>query len=376
MRIGLVVGEYPPMQGGVGAYTQVLGRALVAQGQEVFVLTNVAARESDDDIHVSNSIQRWGMNTFAQVNAWTKTHKLDVVNIQFQTACYGMSPWIHFLPDSLRHIPVVTTFHDLRFPYLFPKAGPLRNWIVMHLVRTSNGVVVTNQEDCERLSKLPEVRLIPIGSNILADYPADAVSQDYRPRAKEGDLIVAHFGFMKQGKGIEILLESIAQLRGENLPIRLLMIGGRASDSEPTDAEYTRRIDSLIETLGLKSYVQWTGFVDDTQVTSYLRASDVVVLPFMDGASYRRGSLMAAVHYGRPIITTTPQYPTPAFVDGENMLLIPPGDPKALASAIQRLYQSPELRSKLQQGAVRLSTKFDWTNIAQNYLDFFQKLTA
>ena len=45
------------------------------------------------------------------------------MNIQYQTAAYGMSPFIHFLPDALRPIPVVTTFHDLRFPYLFPKAG-------------------------------------------------------------------------------------------------------------------------------------------------------------------------------------------------------------------------------------------------------------
>jgi hypothetical protein len=66
------------------------------------------------------------------------------------------------------------TFHDLRVPYLFPKAGPLRRWIVYHLARSAEGVIATNDEDFHRL--LTEARprrlaLIPIGSNIPCAPP-------------------------------------------------------------------------------------------------------------------------------------------------------------------------------------------------------------
>ena len=43
MRVGLVTGEYPPMQGGVGDFTRQLGQALAALGVETHVITTPAA---------------------------------------------------------------------------------------------------------------------------------------------------------------------------------------------------------------------------------------------------------------------------------------------------------------------------------------------
>ncbi|MBK9234160.1 MAG: hypothetical protein IPO15_25800 [Anaerolineae bacterium] len=55
-----------------------------------------------------------------------------VVLIQYQTAAFGLHPAVNLLPGWLRlrlgrrRPRLITTFHDLKFPYLFPKAGPLR----------------------------------------------------------------------------------------------------------------------------------------------------------------------------------------------------------------------------------------------------------
>jgi glycosyltransferase involved in cell wall biosynthesis len=375
MRIGIIAGEYPPMQGGVGAYTAVLARHLAATGHEIHLFSTQDARS--DEFPLTNTLIRWDYHSLSAIRAWSQETKLDILNLQFQTAAFGMSPFIHFLPDFVRDIPLVTTFHDLRFPYLFPKAGPLRDWIVMHLAKTSAGVIVTNHEDAARIDKLPCWRLIPIGSNILRELPSifDTAAWRKRAGASEGDLLLAFFGLINRSKGLDTLLTSLAELRQNGIPVRLVIVGGVAGTSDATNTAYITEMERQISQLGLQDDVYRTGFLDDEiAVGSYLRASDAVVLPFTDGASFRRGSLMAAIHYFCPIITTVPNMQIPEFVDGENMLFVPPSDSYALTQAITRLHTNPALASKLRQGASQLAQHFNWSQIADDYTEFFQRV--
>ncbi len=374
MRIGIVTGEYPPMEGGIGAYSRMLASEMERQGQEVVVCTK--SMRAADGVRVATIVRHWGPGALNAVRHYAERERLDIINIQFQTAAYAMSPWIHFLPDVVRHIPVVTTFHDLRFPYLFPKAGALRTWIVRHMARASDGVIVTNHEDARQLAGLPHSTLIPIGSNITAPLPPAFDAAEWRARAGAlpGDLLIAYFGFANRSKGINVLLDALAKLRDQGVPARLTLIGGRTGASDPTNAVHADEVDEQIEALQIKPFVSRTGFIEDNAVAAYLRAADVVALPFLDGASYRRGTLMAAIHHGCAIVTTEPSVEIATFVNGENMLLVPPGDSIALAYALRRVYQSPALRERLRQGAAALAPQFSWTRIACDTLEFFQQL--
>jgi glycosyltransferase involved in cell wall biosynthesis len=363
------------LQGGAGAYSRILARTLVQQGHEVFVFSSVQAGCIDPQVTLTNSVHRWNYGSLRAINRWARTNQLDIINLQFQTATYQMSPYIHFLPQ-MTSMPVVTTFHDLRFPYLFPKAGKLRDWIVMHLARCSAGVIVTNHEDLLRIGHLKHWALIPIGSNILTPLPPDFDRQQWREKAAAApsDFLLAHFGFINRSKGVDVLVQSLAELRDAQVPVRLLMIGGRTGTSDPTNVAYADEIDSLIAEYALTLHIHWTDFVDDSAVSAYLAASDAVALPYWEGASYRRGSLMAAIHHGCAIITTMPQVPIPTFVDEENMLLVRPGE--SLADAIRRLIAQPELREQLRKGALELSRHFDWSQIARDCVSFFQKVIS
>jgi glycosyltransferase involved in cell wall biosynthesis len=303
------------MVGGVGAYSQILANELAQQGHYVSIFTSKTAEQTAFPIRIYNIIKKWNFRSLLSIRAWANSEQLDIVNLQFQTAAFEMSPWIHFLPDILGSIPVVTTFHDLRFPYLFPKAGTLRNWIVMHLANASDGVIVTNHEDQGKVRHLSKVTLIPIGSNILNNLPVNFDAEAWRDKAgaRSGDFLLAYFGLLNQSKGLETLIQSLAQLRTEAIPVRLIMIGGGAGTSDPTNKSFMQEIDRNIESLNLTPYIHQTGFMDDVSVSAYLTASDAVVLPFNDGASFRRGSLMAAIRYGCAIITTMPPVPVPLF---------------------------------------------------------------
>ncbi|MGQ9887592.1 MAG: glycosyltransferase [Aggregatilineales bacterium] len=374
MRIGIVTGEYPPMQGGVGAYTNLLARHLADQGQQVHLFSRSGTRSAN--LPLEASVSAWGLSSLWAVRRWVKDNRLQIVCVQFQTAAFDMSPWVHFLPDTAG-VPVVTTFHDLRFPYLFPKAGPLRDWIVMRLACASSGVIVTNDEDEIQVRHLPHTALIPIASNILAElpHPFDPTPWREQAGAGAGDFLLAHFGLVNYSKGLDVLLEALAVLRQMGVPARLVVIGGETGSSDPSNAAYAAKIAALVARLGLAPYTRFTGYLqDEVAVGSFLKASDMVVLPYRDGVSLRRGSLMAAVHYGCPITTTASRVEIVLFRDRHNMLLVPPNDSAALAQTLRRYYESPQLQSALRSEAENLKHLFEWPQIAASYIRFLERV--
>jgi glycosyltransferase involved in cell wall biosynthesis len=384
MRIGLVTGEYPPDQGGVGDFTRELGLALADLGHEVHVLTHVpqeAAPSQTDSVPVHRRIGGWGWGCWREVLSLAQELDLEVLDLQYQAAAYGMHPAIHFVPQRRPRPRVVVTFHDLKVPYLFPKAGPLRRWIVRLLARRADSVVVTNREDYLQLHSvdLPSrLNMIPIGSNIPM-VPPDSYDRSAE-RARWGvgadDFLLGYFGFLNESKGGEELMEALGHLVERGVPAHLLMVGGQVGSSDPTNRAYAQKVKDLLASLGLTDRVHWTGYARPEQVSAGLLATDVCVLPYRDGVSFRRGTLHACLTHGRPIVTTRPAVPLEEVSDGENMLLVPPRDPEALADAVARLQSNPDLRARLEAGATALALEFTWERIARQTAALFGRLTS
>ncbi len=376
MRIGLVTGEYPPMEGGVGAFTHELALALRDLDQDICILT----RKLSDPTPVPGITivtvceRKWDWSTGGHVRALVVSQGLDIVNIQFQTAAYDMHPAIQWTPGLITSsgIPCITTFHDLRAPYLFPKAGPIRAWTVKRLARSSSGVIATDHADEEQLKSdwgVHRVRWIPIGSNVK---PLDSARVDRRQiRSELGvgreQLLISYFGFLNETKGALTLVEALSQLVAQGIDAQVVMIGGRAGASDPTNRDYGKRVDEAVKRLGLSERIRWSGFVDDVAVSEYFFASDLTALPYADGASLRRGTLMAALAHGRAIVTTRPVSPE---LDGV-VQAVPPGDPVALAGMIAEVWRDSQARSALERAALKASHQFGWAGIAHSTFDYF-----
>lgn len=391
LRVALVTGEFPPMQGGVGAFTQELARELALLDLDVWILTDEDAKP--DHVRPRKRIlqeplplkgyarwlpfgRKWNWRDVGWLADCAERYNFDVVNIQYQAAAYNMrSPAIHFAPFRLRHLTrTVVTFHDLRTPYLFPKAGSLREQVVRRMAKSADGVIVTNSADAARLEPVLATppALIPIGSNIAVQ----AVDEDTRTQARADigvgplDLLLGYFGFLNESKGADTLLEALAQLDDR---VHLVFIGGRTGASDPdNNAAFYERLDAQIARLGLGDRVHWTGFVADAQVSTWLTAADLMVMPYRDGASLRRGTLMAVLAHGRPLITTTPQTPLPEFVHGENVWLVSADSPAALHDAIATLRVQPDTRRRLGAGAALLAKRFTWDKIALQTRELYQ----
>lgn len=390
-RIGFVTGEYPPMEGGVGAFTRELAQAFAQQGQEIHIFTSRAARPPTAErsrralaepidqgfARLYPFARTWRWPALTAVTDWVIRYDIDLVNIQYQAAAYHMrSPAINLLPWRLRGVcKTVVTFHDLRVPYLFPKVGWLRKTAVSFMARQADGIIVTNQGDYDNLMgrvRVP-IRQIPIGSNIATYSPTAAEVAQARQALglQPDDYLLAYFGFLNESKGADTLIKALAQLDGR---FYLLFIGGQTGSSDATNHPFLTQLHAQIERLGLGARVHWSGFVPDREVSTLLHAADLMVLPYNDGVSLRRGTLMAVLANGRPLITTQPTIPTPELTHGQNVWLIPPANAPALVEAVHLLANNVALRQTLGANASHTAGLFSWEKIAAETAVFFHEL--
>ena len=381
MRVCLVTAEYPPQQGGVGDYTRELGTALCRRGIEAIVLTGGVPSPEDrrGPLPVERRVGGWGWRAWSDLRRALLALNPQVVHIQYQAAAYGLHPAINLWPRwSGRRQATVVTFHDLRVPYCFPKAGPLRFRAVVELARGVARAIVTNAEDRDVLAPLlaQPPALIPIGSNSHPAPPPGYERTAWRRRAglADGETMLAYFGFLNESKGGEDLVRALAALRQQGAQASLWLVGGQVGSSDPTNRAYLARVRTLISELGLEPLVRWTGYMEPAEVSATLLAADLCVLPYRDGVSLRRGSLMAALAHGLPVVSTVPRRPLPEIVDGENMALVPPGDAQALAARLAALIANPDARRRLAEGARQLAGLFTWDAIAQRTQEVYDAL--
>jgi len=173
-KVLFVTGEYPPMVGGVGRFTAELAAALQAQGAQVAVLSDeqVPGSTNTGPVRVLPGRRGWGWRILSDIPACARAAGAEWVHIQYQTAAYGMHPAVNVLPYFLRRhgLRGAWTYHDLRVPYLFPKAGArLRNWVTRLPLRAADAVVGTNQSDWESVQgqvQRGQLHRIPIGNDI------------------------------------------------------------------------------------------------------------------------------------------------------------------------------------------------------------------
>lgn len=391
MRIGLVTGEYPPMEGGVGAFTQELGKALHALGHEIHVISHrtsrpqsMARRAEDIDKPIDlpfgmlhPRIRKANWRDVTLIADLADRYELDVINIQYQAAAYNMrNPAINFAPFRLRGlVQTVVTFHDLRVPYLFPKAGRLREWVVQRMARTADGVIVTNSADFAQLApQLDASRLqqIPIGSNIAvhAVEPARVSALRHAIGVSPHEQLLGYFGFLNPSKGADTLIDALTQLPST---VHLVFIGGQTGASDDkTNAGFRDVVQGQARAANVADRLHWTGFLADEEVSAWLRAADLLVLPYKDGVSLRRGTLMAGLAHGRPILSTPPQAPIPELVHGDNIWL---AEANAVPHALKQLLANAALRETIGRNAAITAQQFDWQTIAERSATFFTTLS-
>ncbi|MCA8975156.1 MAG: glycosyltransferase [Planctomycetes bacterium] len=157
-------------------------------------------------------------------------------------------------------------------------------------------------------------------------------------------------------KGLVTLIEACELLRRRGLGIRIRLVGG-VDPSMSSSADYAARVRRRVTELGLSDLVSFTGALAHDLVPDVLAAAHAFVAPYVeveggdkDGIPTAMVEAMAA---GLPVIASAVGSIGEAVVEGEQGLLVPPGDAVALAAAIERLAGDERLRERLAAGAAR-----------------------
>jgi glycosyltransferase involved in cell wall biosynthesis len=221
--------------------------------------------------------------------------------------------------------------------------------------------------------------VIPIASNIAVHPTArDEARAALRHRlgVPEDAPVAAFFGFLHPVKGLPYLLDAVTRLRDQHPWLRLVIAGGFTSLALPqveADA-YRGEIEATIARLGLQPVVHLTGWQPEPEVSRLLQGADLAVLPFTQGVTAKSGSLFAVLAHGLPTVATSP--PGEPSDPEPGMLRVPVRDPQALADAIGRLLDDPDLAARLAAEARAAVPADPWGAIANAHCEVYTQLLS
>lgn len=178
--------------------------------------------------------------------------------------------------------------------------------------------------------------------------------------------VVAYAGHLYAWKGVDVLLEALAQVPGATG----LIIGGHAAEPD------LARTQARARELGLDARVTFTGLLPPDRVPELLRTAAVLALPNQASAiSTRFTSPLKLFEYmaaGRPIVASDLPSIREVLHDRVDALLVAPGDAQGLAAAIRELLQDRGLARQLAANAAAAVPQYGWDRRAERLEALFK----
>jgi glycosyltransferase involved in cell wall biosynthesis len=193
--------------------------------------------------------------------------------------------------------------------------------------------------------------VIPVGSNIervetppLPSRSMQTVTMFGQPAAMHDPTLTALAGWLEQQRGM----------------VTLRWLSRSAAEAQ----------QRWIGDLGLSTaHIEFFGGLAIPAASAVLASADLAVAPYVDGVSTRRGTLVAQLQHGRPIVGTDGVSTGALLHHQPAIALIPVGSSGAFVQTVERLLGEPAARSAMGEAAAALfDAEFSWPKIAAAYL--------
>ncbi|MGH9301603.1 MAG: glycosyltransferase family 4 protein [Acidimicrobiales bacterium] len=406
LRIAFLAYRGNPHSGGQGVYTRYLTRELVDMGHHVEVFGGPPYPELEDGV-VLNQVP--SLDLYRQPDPfrvpWPREFKSRVDVLEFALMCTAGFP--EPLTFSLRARPILAQrrgdfdlIHDNQclgrgllgmiedgWPLIATLHHPitvdrdlelaharnayrrmtLRRWygFLRMQVRVAGALerIITVSES----SKRDIAAQMGVDSDRLDVVPVGVDPKRFKPRpdvARVPGRLMTTASADVPLKGLVPLLEALAKVRTER-DAHLVVIGKPRAES---------RVGETIDRLGITNAVRFVSGVSDDEIVRLYAEAEVAVVPSLyEGFSLPAVEAMAC---GVPVVATTGgALPEVVGTGGRTGLLVPPADPSALALAIVRALDDPDLRSRLSEaGRRRVLERFTWRATAAGTVEQYRVL--
>jgi len=234
-------------------------------------------------------------------------------------------------------------------------AYSLARWFYKFTLPKCDLIVTLSQEIQEELIQeygVPAEKIftLPLGVDLSLFSP-----KGLRPSIQESGLRLVYSGAIAPQRGLDTALQALRLLKN-SVPTRLVIIGRGPKAT-------IRYLQGFAQDLGVDKLIEWKGFIPHDRVPEVLDTCHIGLSPLPRLKAYEVSSPAKVVEYlamGLAVVATDIRAHRKVIHHEENGLLVPPGDPKALAQALERLYNDPGLLSQIASRARESAKPYSW----------------
>ncbi len=362
----IIIGSAYPLRGGLSAYNERLAKAYLENGDEVTIYTFSLQYPNflfPGKTQYSDGPPPENLNIKVKINSinplnWLKTGKEinklkpDLVIIKF---------WIPFMAPSLgkiariirknKHSKVISIIDNI-IPH---EKRPGDKMFGNYWVKSVDGFIAMSKSVLDDLNTFDKKKPKLFCPHPLYDNFGGIIPKEVAKRQlglDPGINYILFFGFIRDYKGLDILLEAMASEIILGLPLKLLVAGEFYTDSKP--------YHDIIEKHSLKDkLVLATDFIPDNEVGKYFCASDMVVQPYKDAT--QSGVTQIAYHFHKPMITTDVGGLAEIVPDGKVGYVTNP-NVKEISVAIEKFYRLNK-ENEFVKNVKEEKKKYTWENL-------------
>jgi len=288
-----------------------------------------------------------------RLTQYIRKYKPDVIHIQDSVN------WRIFLLALLnKNERLIVTIHDVQ-----SHAGESNGWKdIFHrwLLKKANKIIVHG----EFLKKQFQERFVDLMKNVyVIPHGVLSVYQKWdEPTVREVEGLVLFFGRISHYKGIDVLLKAWPIVSRE-ISTSKLVIAGKGQDISP-----------YLEMIGeLKNVEVDNRFIPHDEVPNLFRRASLVVIPYIEAS--QSGVIALAYAFSKPVVVTEVGSLPEVVDEGETGFIVSPNNHEALAEAIVKILENPNLRKNMVKSIyVKAIGELSWENVARKtvavYSDF------
>jgi len=158
-------------------------------------------------------------------------------------------------------------------------------------------------------------------------------------------------------KGLEYLFEAIYLLRKEGLTVQLKIVG------KEMNQRYGAHLRRMVQDIGIEKYVEFADWIPHAELRQVYRESDIQVISSIAEGVPR--VILEGAANGLPLVSTSAGGCSSAIRNGEEGILVTPGNPVALAEGIKHVILNGSLRRKIIQGGLEMAKRYSSEIVCQ-----------